>query len=115
MNFIKRGVLVLKPKAPFLSWVKYSHDANIEITLEDISCDPTAYLTPELAGDEGLREFVEQNHSALFEHELVEWTHDEEEWPINRDLDTFNEWFEVEFHSMVLDLVDEAIEGEAKI
>ena len=54
MNFIKRGVLVLKPKAPFLSWVKYSHDANIEITLEDISCDPTAYLTPELAGDEGL-------------------------------------------------------------
>ena len=115
MNFINRGVLVLKPKAPFLSWVKYSHDANVEITLEDISCDPTAYLTPELAGDEGVREFVEQNYSALFEHELVEWAHDEEEWPINRDLDTFNEWFEVEFHSMVLDLVEEAIEGEAEI
>ena len=115
MKFINRGVLILKPKTPFVEWVRYSRDANVDLTAEEVSSDPTAYLTLEFEGDDDLREFLAQNHSMLFEHELVEWTQDEEEWPVKRDFDTFQDWFEVEFHSMVLDLLEEEIEAEAEI
>ena len=48
----------------------------------------------------------------LFEQELFEWSKDESEWPINRDLEMFLEWFDIEFYSTVIDSVDEGIEIE---
>jgi len=35
---------------------------------------------------------------------------DESLWPKKRILDMFRDWFDVEYHSMVLDTIDESIE-----
>lgn len=41
----------------------------------------------------------------IFEEELNAWHRVESDWPAQRDLDTFLAWFEVEYHSIVIDLV----------
>jgi hypothetical protein len=50
----------------------------------------------------------------VFEHELFGWHTDESAWPQNRTLALFQEWFDIELHSMVDDLGDiELIDDEA--
>jgi hypothetical protein len=41
---------------------------------------------------------------AIFEEELNGWHRREREWPARRTYETFLAWFEVEVHSMVIDL-----------
>ena len=105
MNEVNRGVLVLKPKEKFLAWVN-SSDEEDEVTLDDVLQDSTAYLTPEIENDNELKQFLEQKYDLLFEQELAGWIQDEAQWPVTRDLPTFLEWFDVEFHSMVLDIAE---------
>ncbi len=47
---------------------------------------------------------LETYFAAIFEEELGGWHRRESEWPAQRDLSTFLAWFEVDVHSMVLDL-----------
>lgn len=108
MNEVNRGVLVLKPKEKFLAWVNSSDEEDV-VTLDEAVQDSTAYLTPEIENDNELRQFLEQNYDLLFEQELVGWIQDEAQWPVTRDLPTFLEWFDVEFHSMVLDIAEEEL------
>ena len=110
MNEVNRGVLVLKPKEKFVAWVNASDEEGEVLTLDEASQDSTAYLTPEIEDDNELREFLEQNCDLLFEQELVGWVQDEDQWPATRDLPTFLEWFDVEYHSMVLDIAEGELE-----
>ena len=41
---------------------------------------------------------------AIFDEELNGWHQRESDWPSSRTYETFLAWFEVEVHSMVLDL-----------
>ena len=106
MNELNRGVIILKPKTLLLDWVNSNSEEGGVLTLDEVSRDCTAYLTPEIEDDEELREFLEQNYDLLFEQELVEWFQDEAQWPATRDISMFLEWFAVEFHSMVLDVAE---------
>ncbi len=110
MNEVNRGVLVLKAKEPYLDWVNATDDEGVVRTLDEVSQDCTAYLTPEIEDDDELRGLLEQIYDLLFELELVGWVQDEAQWPANRDFPTFLEWFDVEFHSMVLDLAEGELE-----
>ena len=94
MNELNRGVIVLKPKKLFLDWVN-SADKGGVLTLDEVSRDCTAYLTPEIEDDNDMRQFLEQDYLLLFEQELVEWNQDEDTWPEKRDFPTFLEWFDV--------------------
>ncbi len=106
MNELNRGVIVLKPKQLFLDWVNSADEEGGVLTLDEVSRDGTAYLTPEIGDDEELREFLEQNYDLLFEQELVEWFQDQGQWPATLDFSIFLERFAVEFHSMVLDVAE---------
>ncbi len=110
MNELNRGVIVLKPKKLFLDWVNSADEEGGVLTLDEVSRDCTAYLTPEIEDDDELRGLLEQVYDLLFELELVGWVQDEAQWPANRDFPTFLECFDVEFHSMVLDLAEGELE-----
>ncbi len=64
MNEINRGVIVVKPRLPFLEWVNSTGDDDMVLTLEEATRDSTAYLTPEIedgtasfaAGRRGVRQ-----------------------------------------------------------
>ena len=59
-----------------------------------------------------VEEVLKKHYAIIFEQELVEWHLVEKDWPQKRDLKTFKDWFEVEAHSMVLDVCDYAFEFE---
>lgn len=99
---INRCLIVVKPRQPLLDWA-HQHDVQ-RFTLERVREDATAYLTPEYELLDEEMEILRWCYSSIFEQELFSWYTDESLWPRNRDFETFLEWFDIEFHSLVFDL-----------
>jgi hypothetical protein len=106
---IDRTVLVVKPKQPFLDWVHSLDDESKDFTLDNAREDCTAYLVPEIQDDLEQRQVLEWCYELLFEEELEGWHTESKDWPQNRNLKMFLDWFDVEFHSLVFDLCDNQI------
>ncbi len=100
---INRGVLIVRPKQPFLDWAAGLDDSGI---LPDPSGEQTVYLIPNFDSYEEAWEIIEDVYLDVFENELEGWHTDESAWPTNRDIETFQKWFTVEAHSVVEDLCD---------
>ena len=100
---INRGVLIVRPKQPFLDWAAGLDDSGV---LPDVEGEQTVYLIPEFDTPRDANSIIEQVYLEVFENELYGWHTDESEWPVNRDLQTFREWFVIELHSVVEDLCD---------
>jgi hypothetical protein len=105
MSEINRSLVILKPKRPFLDWARALDEDDKDLTLEQLAEDSTAYLIPELWQDADEETFLKSSYDILFEEQLEGWT-DEADWPQQRDLKMFLDWFEVEFHSLVFDLCE---------
>ena len=50
MPEINRSLILLKPKQPFLNWLRALDDDDNNLTLKELSDDSTAYLARDLAG-----------------------------------------------------------------
>ena len=109
MSEINRSLIILKPKQPFLDWARTLDDESEELTLADLADDSTVYLVPEIWQDSDEQEMLEPYCDILFEEQLAGWWTDEAAWPQPRGLKMFLDWFEVEFHSLVIDLCAEPI------
>ena len=77
-----------------------------EVTLADLRTDCTAFLIPAYADEGDQQEILEHCYGLLFEEALAGWEDDENTWPAERDLKLFLSWFDVEFSSLAIDLVD---------
>ena len=106
---IDRSLIVVKPKQPFLDWVQ-SVDYAEGLTLKCIREDSSAYLSPQPLDNSELSAILEWCYEVLFEAELESWYTDLAVWPQERNMTMFLEWFDVEFHSLVFDLVDAPIQ-----
>ena len=104
---INRAAVILKYKAPFIQWVNDAdpYKDNPGITLESENKDCTVYLILE-EDAEKLEEWISLNFEQLFESEVEDWYTDESLWPKNRNRKLFDEWFDVECHSVLIDTVD---------
>ena len=104
---INRAAVILKYKAPFIQWVNDAdpYKDNPGITLERENKDCTVYLILE-DDAENLEEWISFNFEQLFESEIEDWYTDESLWPKNRNRKLFDEWFDVECHSVLIDTVD---------
>jgi len=87
---VNRIVAVVKPKEPFLEWCRVVFD-DPEMTLEDVSAEPGAYLLPDY-DDGGEHAFLRGFFELIFAPELEGWIFDEDAWPQERDFDMFLEW-----------------------
>jgi len=54
---------------------------------------------------ENYEKWIELNFKELFESELEGWYTDETLWPQKRTKKIFDEWFDVECHSVLIDTV----------
>lgn len=107
---LNRGVLIVRPKQPYLDWAVALDDSGL---VPDPSDERTIYLIPGFEDDEQAWEILEDVYAEVFERELDGWHTDDAAWPKNRDFAMFQEWFEIEFHSVVEDLSgDEIIDDE---
>jgi len=106
---INRAAVILKYKEPAVQWINAAdpyHD-NPQIRLEEVNDDRTVYLVSdhEADDDETLARWIKLNYEVLFEAELEGWYTDESLWPPKRTFELFQEWFEVECHTMIEDTV----------
>ena len=106
--FVERSVAIIKPKQPFLEWIRGTiSDAPQELTLDSIRIDCNSYLIPEVEEIEDGINFIDDKFADLFSLELASWTEDENIWPGNLTLKMFWEWFDVEIHPTMIDLTED--------
>jgi hypothetical protein len=100
---INRSVLMVQPKQPFLDWASGLDDSGV---LPEVDGERAVYLIPSFEMDEEAWEIIEEIYPVVFESEFLGWHMDESAWPKGRDFAMFQEWFSIEFHSIVEDLCD---------
>ena len=103
---INRCAVTVRAKQPFLDWLEGLPDM-LDLSLEEINTRSTAYLLP-FVDDLGTQtDLLEEFFLDIFEEEIAGWWTVQDDWPDTSDFDLFRSWFQVEFHSMVMDLVEE--------
>lgn len=110
---INRAAVILRYKEPFVRWINEAdpYEDDPGITAENANDDLNVYLITDTDG-ENVEEWISLNYKTLFESELEDWYTDKSLWPKKRDRKTFDEWFAVEFHSVIIDTVNDLIEDD---
>ena len=104
MKRVKRTAVIVIPKEPFINWANSVDDRNVKFG-DNPTPEHTIYLIediPDYVVD--TVDIIKPHFEFIFMEELNSWHRLESDWPPNRDLETFLEWFEIQIHSMVLDL-----------
>lgn len=110
---INRCAVVVRAKQPFLDWLKALPDmVQPDMSLQDVNHEPHVYLLPEYELESQTNKLLEQFHDLVFEAELRAWWINPSDWPRDRDFDRFLQWFDIQFHSVVEDLVDAPLLNE---
>jgi hypothetical protein len=108
MRTINRSVLIVRPRGPYLTWAA-GLDLDEDTAAETLRSRVAIYLVAEDPAGESETPPLEGYFTRIFECELEAWLTDRAEWPKQRDLVTFEAWFDVVGESIVFDLEDEAI------
>ena len=98
---INRSLLIVRVKSPFIEWAN-SLDDGPQASLD--TYEPTAYLVDDV---EDVAEFPRLEKALwrrIFEHQLANWDRDPGNWPRHRNRLVFRQWFDLDFHPMVLDV-----------
>ena len=112
MHLVNRAVIIVKPKQPYIEWANTLDDHGPKLVLGS-QPKHTIYLIDDVSEYMfDVEAFVRPYFEVIFEHELASWHRFENDWPAKRDFATFPKWFDVEVHSMVLDLAHEQIKTE---
>ena len=112
MHTINRSVAIIKPKQPFVDWINSQSSSEDMLSLEDVREDCTAVLLPEYDDDYEATGYIEKLCTWIFETHLKEEFREKKNWPNKRDYETFNKWFDVELHLIVIDPYEDDIEKE---
>ena len=108
---VNRCVVTVRAREPFLLWLQ-SLPGSTGITLDQVNEDTTVYLLPDYEDDDEQQLLLAQYYDLVFDDQLAGWWTEERDWPENRDLVMFTRWFSVDFHSIVIDLVDNVLRDE---
>lgn len=104
MKEVPHGIVILKPKQPYVDWASDAFDDEHRYTLADFQQERTAFLVRDELGARGVERLLKKHHKELFEQELEGWCLDMETWPRRRGWKTFQEWFSWEYHSVMFEL-----------
>jgi hypothetical protein len=106
---LNRSALVVKPKEPFLDWLHEADLTSHGLSLKDLVLEPTVYLIPECETGEEVAEVLQELCEEIFVDQLDGWYRDQATWPKDRSFEVFSRWFDLEHHSMLMDLCDEPL------
>jgi hypothetical protein len=105
---LNRGVVIVRPKQSYRAWAEGLDDESPGL-LPDGEGEHTIYLIPSFVTDDDAWDLLEDLWDEIFESELWAWHTEPNDWPKNRTFEMFQEWFHIEFHSVVEDLCDDEI------
>lgn len=106
---LNRAAIILKFKEPAVRWINEAdpYDDDPEIDADTANHERTVYLISDKDGDTSatIERWIRRNWKILFEQELEGWYTDSSLWPQNLTIKLFREWFEVEYHTCIVDTV----------
>lgn len=105
---INRNAIVIKPRQALLDWVNSIYPDSPVTGIPE----GTVYLVKEKDSNEAIERWLAKNFDDIFQNELNNWHTDEKDWPGQRTWKQFKEWFEVEIHSIILDMEETEIVKE---
>ena len=105
-----RSPLFVIPKEPFKEWAKLYNESPIEDLNQRLS-EKHVYLV-EWSYEEDIVDVLKPYYLEIFEYELLSWNGYKSEWPQNRCLELFLEWFDVKLCDDLYDLETEKIKSE---
>lgn len=106
-----RSALYVTSKEPFKKWASYYNEESQEDLKSRIK-EKHIYLIEDIYEEDLTGEVLELYYANIFEYELMSWNGYEHEWPKNRNLELFLEWFDVKLCDDVFDLAKDEIEIE---
>jgi hypothetical protein len=106
MEEIERVAAILKPSEIMLEWINEQVDEDELLSLEEAQMDSTIILLPTFDNEDEAESYLNEVFDDIFMNELSVWNEDESSWPLERSLEVFLEWFDIEFHSMVYDCAE---------
>lgn len=109
-DFANRSALVVIPKEPFKEWAALYNEETVE-TLYDHVNEKRVYLV-EFFYKENIRDIILRYCDEIFKSELSTWNYNEDEWPKDRSIDVFLEWFDVSLTNGLYDLESDDIQLE---
>lgn len=112
MQIINRNMFIVKPKEPYVDWINAQPDQKTPVTLSHFHRDCHTLLIPEVLGDDEAHEYIQTFKLEIFDFELNSWIRDPKVWPKGRTSAMFDEWFDLEYHSMILDLAKDPLNRE---
>lgn len=105
MRLVKRAAITVTPKQPYIDWANGLDDDGVMLRAGHMP-ERQVYLVRDVDDvipfDRDV--IVPPYFEMIFEEELNGWNRRASDWPSPRTYEMFLEWFEVEVHSMVLDL-----------
>lgn len=105
MYQLDRFVALIRPREPFLDWLRSVPDfEDLDLTLEHVRGDSTALLIPQFDDEDEAVAFVYRIWDDIFSGELDAWTEEKALWPQGRTIEMFMEWFDVEIHTTVAEI-----------
>jgi hypothetical protein len=108
---VDRMALIFQPKEAFMNWLKDIHKEEFskeESTSEmTMVTEPTVILIPVIEDNDMFNEYIKTHYSSWLAYEFASWCENEDEWPEERDLAAFQEYFDVHVHSIVIDNVSD--------
>ena len=107
MRIINRQAAVIRVRQPFVDWVNETElrtGGTTKFTLEEVNRDPHIYLLDSHESTEENLEYLLDFKTEIFEAELCGWYTVPEFWPDELSDEMFNQWLNVELHSIVVDL-----------
>jgi hypothetical protein len=108
MKIINRGYISVTPLKPFHEWVGTFEDED-DMGQDELQ-EPNIYLITEDFFD--VEPIIEQHFKKIFANELSMITENEEDWPQDRNMEVFLQWFQLDFGTTVFDVEKSDIKAE---
>lgn len=113
-RWINRAAIVVRPGRPYIEWASRLDDEAPEHAKE-LEKRVSIYLIGEDPSEEEETAPLEGYFKKILEAELAAWSIDKNDWPKERTLEMFLQWFDVARESVVTDLESGPITHEKKV
>ena len=107
MKLINRSAFAILPLQSFVDWANAQgeDELNQPMSLAEHRAEGSVYLIEEFQSEEDVQHQLELHFAKIFENELAAWDEFGDNWPGNRSLELFSQWFEVQPQVMAVDLL----------
>ena len=109
MNVVNRSALSVRPTQAFVDWINQleATEGEDDLLLEDVERESTVYLIGEMDSEEAIQAYLRERYLDILENELRAWEEDVRLWPETLDWALFEDFLQIEFSYLALDLEDE--------